>query len=106
MSCERKTGLEFSYRKSRLTAVDDHYGSDTEDEDEDDKYQFHDQELEEQGIPPENLVPKRKGIPRPNLRKFLVRALFERDGVKFFHGTWLEEVISPSLSFSIPSKSY
>ncbi|EFP77786.2 uncharacterized protein PGTG_03742 [Puccinia graminis f. sp. tritici CRL 75-36-700-3] len=69
--CERKTGREFSYRKARLTTVDDNYGSDTDDERED-KFQ--------------DIKP-----PKPNRRRFLIRALFERNQLKYFHGTWLEE---------------
>ncbi|PLW31317.1 hypothetical protein PCASD_13652 [Puccinia coronata f. sp. avenae] len=86
VSCQRKTGLEFSYRKSRLTVVDDHYGSDTEEEEEEELY---DEELEH-NKPTQN-QPQSKKVTRPNLRRFLVRALFERDRIKYFHGTWLEE---------------
>jgi hypothetical protein len=67
--------------------VDDHYGSDTEEEEEEELY---DEELEH-NKPTQN-QPQSKKVTRPNLRRFLVRALFERDRIKYFHGTWLEEV--------------
>lgn len=87
--CQRITGREFSYRKSRLTTVDTNYGSDTEDEREEDTYEFHDDEVDTQ--PTNNNFVKNEKPPKPNTRRFLVRALFERDRVKYFHGTWLEE---------------
>ncbi|MBW0468523.1 hypothetical protein O181_008238 [Austropuccinia psidii MF-1] len=67
--CRRKTGLEFSYRKAKLKTPHPDYGSDTEDED----------------------SGAQDNSPRPNVRRFWVRALFERDQAKYFHGTWLED---------------
>lgn len=92
---DRNADDELSYRKSRLTTVDPHYGSDTEEDDEeeihneDDDHPSHQQRNSAVGQTSSRFNSKLSS--RPNLRRFIVRALFERDNIKYFHGTWLEE---------------